>query len=121
MPDLLRCSKCKENKPASQFSANKTFSRGYSYQCKPCIAGYDDLEKRRKRQQVYARANPDKIKAHRAIHYQRPGPKCESCGSTINLQKHHPDYSKPTLFITLCSSCHVRLHAQQKEEARRAE
>lgn len=35
---------------------------------------------------------------------------CEECGSTENLQKHHPNYSKPMEVKTLCVTCHVRLH-----------
>lgn len=38
------------------------------------------------------------------------GDKCEICGATEGLEKHHPDYSKPLEVITLCRSCHMKLH-----------
>lgn len=36
--------------------------------------------------------------------------KCELCSSTLNLERHHPDYSKPLDFITFCRECHRKLH-----------
>jgi hypothetical protein len=35
--------------------------------------------------------------------------KCERCGSTANLERHHDDYSYPLKFTTLCISCHGEL------------
>jgi len=35
---------------------------------------------------------------------------CEICGATHNLLRHHPDYSKPLDIITVCRSCHNRIH-----------
>jgi hypothetical protein len=40
------------------------------------------------------------------------GEKCEHCGSTNNLQKHHPDYSKPLEIVTLCRDCHRAIHGR---------
>jgi hypothetical protein len=37
------------------------------------------------------------------------GNKCERCGSTANLERHHDDYSYPLNFTTLCISCHAEL------------
>lgn len=34
---------------------------------------------------------------------------CEICDSTENLERHHPDYSKPLVVQTLCKPCHNRL------------
>jgi len=36
------------------------------------------------------------------------GSKCEECGSTENLERHHPDYSKPLETQTLCRACHLK-------------
>ncbi len=33
--------------------------------------------------------------------------KCEKCGKTESLQRHHPDYSKPKEVKILCQDCHV--------------
>lgn len=37
--------------------------------------------------------------------------KCERCGAVSKvLQRHHPDYSKPTEVIVLCPRCHAAAH-----------
>lgn len=51
------------------------------------------------------------VKANRKV---RLGNNCEVCGSTTQLQRHHPDYSKPLFILTLCQSCHERLHRRKK-------
>lgn len=33
---------------------------------------------------------------------------CEACGATENLERHHPNYSKPDVFEVLCRPCHVK-------------
>lgn len=35
---------------------------------------------------------------------------CEICGTTENLQRHHPDYNKPKEVIILCKNCHEKVH-----------
>jgi hypothetical protein len=36
--------------------------------------------------------------------------KCEVCGSTVNLHRHHPDYMKPLEVQILCAHCHIIKH-----------
>jgi len=36
-------------------------------------------------------------------------PCCSKCGSTENLEHHHPDYSKPLEYVTLCRHCHRKI------------
>ncbi len=43
--------------------------------------------------------------------------KCKQCGSTENLQMHHPDYTKPLLIKWLCKSCHMTLHRSKNKAA----
>jgi hypothetical protein len=38
--------------------------------------------------------------------------KCELCGSTNYLERHHPDYNKPDEALTLCRTCHARQRAK---------
>lgn len=38
--------------------------------------------------------------------------KCEACGATENLQRHHPDYSQPLLVQVLCQTCHTKAHQE---------
>lgn len=42
------------------------------------------------------------------------GTECEWCGSQEELQRHHPDYSKPKEFQTICSPCHSFYHRMAK-------
>ena len=39
--ELLTCSSCKLEKPKSDFSKNRSRSRGYAYQCKTCKGALD--------------------------------------------------------------------------------
>jgi hypothetical protein len=55
--------------------------------------------------------NPDKF--HAKLYAQRHVPlkeKCEHCGSTEQLERHHFDYSKPLDVTTLCKRCHEAAH-----------
>jgi len=64
----------------------------------------------REYQKTYAQRHPEIIKAQDLAKYHIPlGLKCKSCGSTENLERHHPDYSKPLEIITLCRICHNKL------------
>ena len=37
---------------------------------------------------------------------------CQQCGSSTNLERHHPDYSKPLEITTLCKRCHREIHLE---------
>jgi len=39
---------------------------------------------------------------------------CSQCGSSENVDLHHPDYNKPLEFVSLCHKCHMRLHNGEK-------
>ena len=69
-------------------------------------------ERRRLEQKKYSKRNPEKIFAHNQTHRARlPLDKeCTLCKSNKRLERHHPDYSKPLLIITLCKSCHYKIH-----------
>jgi type II secretory pathway component PulK len=74
---------------------------------------------RRKRQCEQAKAShvryPEKRKARqilnnaiRAGRIQRQP--CVDCNSTVRVQGHHTDYSKPLEVVWLCGSCHGKRH-----------
>lgn len=55
----------------------------------------------------WRRRNLEKMRAEvYAFRHVPLKPKCEVCGGTEGRQKHHPDYTKPLLVITLCKKCH---------------
>lgn len=41
---------------------------------------------------------------------------CSQCGSFENIERHHPDYSKPLEFVILCRKCHRTLHHREFAE-----
>ncbi len=66
----------------------------------------------------YRKNHPEKAKATNASRKSyHPGTGkdfCESCGSKINLEGHHPNYSEPFEIITLCRYCHKYLHSKRR-------
>ena len=52
--------------------------------------------------------HPDVKRAHHYNNKLSLKKKCERCSSIDNLQRHHPDYSKPKEIVTLCKPCHLQ-------------
>ena len=44
---------------------------------------------------------------------------CDKCGTTINIEGHHDDYSKPLEVRWLCSSHHKRFHAELRRRCKK--
>lgn len=62
-------------------------------------------------QKIFAQNHPEIVKAQNLANYHiLVDSKCFKCGSIENLEKHHPDYSKPLEIITLCRKCHTLIH-----------
>jgi hypothetical protein len=134
------CPKCKKTKPIALFSLDRSQADGLQSRCKECrrIAqaewlathgeqmrqaqarwraahpGYTTEVARAnparhcERAKKYRTAHPDRVKAHNAARYVAAAP-CSVCGS-LRAEKHHPDYSKPTLVVHLCKKCHTEKH-----------
>lgn len=84
---------------------NKKYREKHSREC--------DLEYFRH----YRRNNRQKIRAQdRARRHTELGSECEICRSTENLERHHPDYSKPLEVITLCHQCHMNQHVESNSK-----
>ena len=58
--------------------------------------------------------NPEKDKAWHKTRKHKIGSECSKCGSKETLQKHHPDYNKPLVFVTVCLKCHWLIHRKEK-------
>ena len=41
---------------------------------------------------------------------------CLKCGINKDLQRHHPDYSKPLEVIILCRKCHNNIHFVEEKQ-----
>lgn len=58
--------------------------------------------------------NLEKLRAKiYAQRYTKLGDKCEVCGSTENLERHHDDYSKPLEVRTLCHKHNMPIHVEK--------
>ena len=132
---LRKCNKCGfEAKTTEDLKLFKTHSRydpyicSYPYGkdpiCLKCYREYDnkyhrdkrinDPIKYRQRIMEHFRKYPEKQKAVAwANAHLKTGTFCVFCGvSNIPLEKHHPDYTRPDFVITLCRSCHHKLHVR---------
>lgn len=56
------------------------------------------------------------VTARRKVRYIRMKDSCEICGKFENLEKYHPDYSKPLEIQTLCTTCHGTTHRKSECE-----
>lgn len=56
------------------------------------------------------------LKEDTSKYQKHMGPECEICGATEDLEVHHIDKTRtnhsPSNLITVCSSCHQRIHSQ---------
>ena len=73
----------------------------------------------------YRKTYPDKVKANgiindmlRAGKLERPNTCC-MCGIKCKPQAHHPDYSKPTEIIWVCTKCHALIHRTIRDKQRK--
>jgi hypothetical protein len=60
--------------------------------------------------QAYNAKNKDKRSAENITQKMVLEGKCDICDSKESLLHHHPDYSEPTFYVTLCPSCHMYVH-----------
>ncbi len=131
---MKRCFKCGETKELAAFYPHPKMADGYLNKCKDCtkkdvgkryeekrkfISKYEhkrsETPERRKKQISYAltarKRYPEKYKARyetrnaiRDGHIKKCP--CEICGTTLEVQAHHEDYSKPLEVKWLCRKHH---------------
>ena len=67
-------------------------------------------------------ANPSHETARKRAGRDRPLDKCDICGTTKDLQRHHVGpYSKATKVRVLCQKCHTREHMKRGDWGRDGE
>jgi len=66
-------------------------------------------DKIKKFKKEYEKNNIEKKRCRCIAGYYPMAKQCNICGSTENLERHHPDYSKPKIFETLCRDCHNKI------------
>ena len=76
----------------------------------PCEKNWRLRNKEHKRTYLKNWRTYQKNKAHRIVDRKSAlNSQCEFCGSTNDLEGHHPDYQYPEIFVTCCKSCHTWL------------
>ena len=102
------------------FKPNNHSKYGYQNICKQCYNEYARnpvlTERYRKRRTRYSKQyHKNHPIPHHAQNLTKREPRakiCSCCGSDSKLERHHPDYSKPREFVTLCMICHKKLHSE---------
>ena len=136
------CFKCQQTLDLSEFYPHPQMADGHLNKCKEC-ARCDAMQIRRKKVDYYreydrARSGlPHRISKCKAVSRQRNAEHperakatskarraflagriqrepCHFCGSTENLEMHHPDYSQPLRIYWLCRTCHRKLDSMTK-------
>lgn len=82
---------------------------------------YRARKRKYNREYYYSRSDkkyvpqPTKInRAHNHAFLKVAVDKCEFCGATETLVRHHPDYDYPLIVVVCCKSCHGYIHAELK-------
>lgn len=138
---MKQCFKCGETKPLAAYYAHPYMADGHLNKCKECTKKdvaenyrakrpqYADCDRMRsnrpgrKIQQLESQRRmrakwPEKYHARlilsnalRAGKINRQA--CEECGSIVDVEAHHADYSRPLDVRWLCFAHHRQLHGQQ--------
>ena len=139
---MKTCTTCGVSKPISGFHKSSRSKDKVRSECKECALEdgrrYRNscIEKTRAADRLYRANNKEKTAAYDR-EYTRRFPKarlawsatfyaiktgklikepCAECGTTENVHAHHDDYDKPLEVRWLCSTHHLRLHAEIKRQ-----
>lgn len=119
MAKLRKCTDCKENLELNSDNFHKVLKttnpkfKGFTYRCKKCDAVRNRNRNLHFRTAIarYNEKYPERVKARAlARKYAHKKEACETCGGKKNLQLHHPDIRKALEVVTLCRSCHYKIH-----------
>lgn len=135
------CPKCDQAKPLDDFYKNASTKDGRQVWCKPCwkadCAARKERDPDRRRaiarkcyhkrkgegkplhpSALSTRPYDEKTKARRALQNAVRFGKvkrepCATCGTEVNVDAHHTDYSKPLEVSWLCRLCHAAQHRKE--------
>jgi hypothetical protein len=80
------------------------------YEQEPTVAERRHLKRQQPEQRI-----KDNARLLAWTHISLEGKSCERCGATKNLERHHPDHSKPLETVILCRwPCHQIAEAEKK-------
>ena len=84
MINILTCSKCKQQKPTSEFQVDNRVSRGFTYQCKECRKVYKKTSQWHEYSKKYVKEHLEDYREAAARRRREAisllGGKCECCG-----------------------------------------
>jgi len=137
-----QCSKCKEDKPVTQFSTSKQHPDGKYPYCNACHSLYvreHSTGSRAAYMRQWQKDNPDKLlairkrtkdhiaarnKVKKAVQYGKMPPagelECAVHGTNCKgraSEYHHSDYSNPLDVTPVCEPCHKEIHRKYQTES----
>ena len=128
------CSKCKQEKPLSEFAINRTKKDGHASDCKACRKIYRDKHYLEHKEYYKDKAAKYKAKKNEEFNSLRATLKCAICGEDRHwcLDFHHinPEEKEASVVklkesprklkeelkkcIVLCANCHRDLHYKER-------
>lgn len=128
---MKTCFKCGVEKPIDEFYKHPQMADGHLNKCKACtkldmandrhtkprVREYDRERAklphraalRAKVAEAWRKKYPERSRAQQRAKraHQLTPERCEGCGLKKRLERHHPDYSRPTDVVFLCKPCHA--------------
>lgn len=111
---MKRCSKCKAEKPFTEFHKCISFRDGYHLRCIKCRSVDAKVYNRKKTCALYYQRNKGKFYARKAAVAKYGAARkfrCSVFGCTLRATSlHHVNYDKPLDVIPLCKDHHYDSH-----------
>lgn len=111
---MKRCSRCKIEKPFSNFSSDRTRKDGYTIYCKICKGNYDrktyPITKKNKIDLSIEEARKLSTRILTKKIYKGQKFSCAVLSCNMKGELHHIDYEKAEEVIPLCRKHHSRVH-----------
>lgn len=132
------CSKCKKEKPISEFGKNKAKKDGLQTECKECKSAYNKLHYQKNKETYLAKARESSKECEDYIREIKSSLKCSICGEdrwwVLDFHHENPDEKESCIAtlahngsrkkmeeelkkcIVLCANCHRDIHFKNKNK-----